>query len=50
MALEHKVKTTNLLDDIEEELFKSLKVKISFDNKEDKNEKESHDKEEVSKE
>ena len=31
MALEHKVKTTNLLNDIEEELFKSLKIKISFD-------------------
>lgn len=49
MALEHKVKTTNLLDDIEEELFKSLKVKISFDNK-DKKEDNEEEKEEVAKE
>lgn len=44
MALEHKVKTTNLLDDIEEELFKSLKVKISFDDEED-NETDEEEKE-----
>lgn len=50
MALEHKVKTTNLLNDIEEELFKSLKVKISFDNKDKEKEEETHNKEEVSKE
>lgn len=49
MALEHKVKTTNLLDDIEAELFKSLKVKISFDNK-DKKEDNEEEKEEVAKE
>lgn len=49
MALEHKVKTTNLLDDIEEELFKSLKVKISFDNKDEK-ENSGEENEEVAKE
>ena len=50
MALEHTVKTTNLLNDIEEELFKSLKIKISFDKDHKKEEEEINDKEEISKE
>lgn len=52
MGLEHKVKTTNLLDDIEEELFKSLKIKISFDkdNEDNKDNKDNKDNEKTTKE
>ncbi|MGL4991833.1 MAG: hypothetical protein ACRCYC_10255 [Paraclostridium sp.] len=40
MGLEFKVKNVNILDDLQEELSKKLKVKISFDDLDNENQNE----------
>lgn len=46
MGLEFNKKTANFFDDIEEELQKSLKIKISFDDM-DKDKEETKNKEDI---